>query len=230
MRIASTQPCSVSRRKAARLWRLDQRILVPGFRRVDVEGRGRDVVVAGEDHRDLRRLQIGGMGDQAIEPGELVVELRPRLGIAVGQIDRGDEQPLDRGLDIAALAVLGIAGQGIARQHRLGALGQDGDAVPGLLPPPHRAIARLAQGRRGEFAVGGLQLLQRDDVGLGLPQPGEQVRQAAVDVVDVEAGDLHPMGYRTGTDGRSRRATHLPLAPFQGARGMEKGKGESWDL
>jgi hypothetical protein len=68
---------------------------------------------------------------------------------------------------------------------------QDGDAVPGLLAAPQRVVAGLAQFRLRECLVGGLQFLQADDVGPRALQPGEQVRQAAVDVVDVEGGDLH---------------------------------------
>ena len=64
-------------------------LVVPG---IDV-GLGRhDVVVAGENDRHAGRHQLRGMGDQALEPGELVVELGPGPGIAVGQVQRGDQE------------------------------------------------------------------------------------------------------------------------------------------
>ena len=51
-----------------------------------------------------------------------------------------------------------------------------------------------------ELSVGGLQLLQAHDVRLGLRQPGEKIGQPAIDVIDVEGGDLHGV----------RRATQAP--------------------
>ena len=41
----------------------------------------------------------------------------------------------------------------------------------------------------GECAIGGFQLLQTDNVRLGLRQPLQQIRKAPIDVVDVEGGD-----------------------------------------
>jgi hypothetical protein len=54
------------------------------------------------------------MRQQALEPGQLVGELRPRLRIAVGQVDRRDEDAVDRGLEITRLGVAGVAGKGAA--------------------------------------------------------------------------------------------------------------------
>lgn len=45
------------------------------------------------------------MADEALEPRELVVEFRSRLRIAIGQVDRGDDDPVDRSLDVSALLV-----------------------------------------------------------------------------------------------------------------------------
>jgi hypothetical protein len=42
-----------------------------------------------------------------------------------------------------------------------------------------------------KVGVGRFQFLQRNGVGLCRAQPGQQVRQAPVDVVDVEGRDLH---------------------------------------
>jgi hypothetical protein len=54
-------------------------------------GLGHDVVVAGEHHRQPGREQLGRMPMQPLDPGELVVELRPGLRIAVRRVERGDE-------------------------------------------------------------------------------------------------------------------------------------------
>ena len=74
----------------------------------------------------------------------------------------------------SGLRVVRVAGQGVAGQHRLGAAGEDGDAVPGPLPAPDRAVSGgLERGAR-ELGVGRLQLLQADDVGL----PPRRARRA----------------------------------------------------
>jgi hypothetical protein len=52
-------------------------------------------------------------------------------------------------------------------------------------------IARLPDCLRRELGVHGFELLKAYDVGLGFAEPVQQVRQATVDVVDIETGDLH---------------------------------------
>ena len=87
--------------------------------------------------------------------------------------------PFDRRLDVAALLVVGVARQVVAGQHRLGASREDGDAVPGRLALPHRAIAGIGKCGARKLPVARLQLLQADHVGLGFGQPGQQVGRAA---------------------------------------------------
>jgi hypothetical protein len=128
---------------------------------------------------------------QALEPGKLVVELRAGLRVAVRQVDASDEDAIDRRFDVAALRVVGVARQRHAGQNRLAAAREDGDSVPGLLPPPYRVIARLADGIGGKFRVGGFELLQAGDVGPRRLEPLQQVRQPPLDVVDVEGRNLH---------------------------------------
>jgi hypothetical protein len=47
-------------------------------------------------------------------------------------------------------------------------------------------ITRLPERLRRELGVRGFELLKAHDVGLGFAKPVQQVRQATVDVVDVE--------------------------------------------
>src|SRR5690606_8558141 len=68
---------------------------------------------------------------------------------------------------------------------------QDRDAVVGLLPREHAAVAVAGQHRVGELHVPELGFLQPDHVRLRLGEPLFQVRQAHVQRVDVPAGDLH---------------------------------------
>ena len=92
------------------------------------------------------------MPDQPFEPGELVVEFRSRLRIAVGQIDRGDDDAVDGGFDIAALEILGIARQVDGGQHRFVSSCEDCDAVPVLLAAPDCRVARVAKAASGKAA------------------------------------------------------------------------------
>src|ERR1700761_695623 len=85
--------------------------------------------------------QLLRVDDQPLEPRELVVELRPRLRIAVRQVQTADQQAIDGGLDIAAMRIVGIAGQTTAGFDRLGVLRENRDAVPRRLSMPDRTIA-----------------------------------------------------------------------------------------
>ena len=160
-------------------FRLDQRILGVGFRRIDIEVGRHDVVVAGEHDRHARAMELARMPREPREPGELVVEFRTGLRVAVRRVQGCDQHALHGRLDVAALRVGRIARQCGAGQHRLGAARQDRHAVPRFLSAPDRAIAGLLDRRGGEFAIRGLELLQADDVGLRRPQPGEQVARGA---------------------------------------------------
>ena len=103
---------------------------------------------------------------------------------------RGDDDAVDFGLDVAAVAVVGVAGKADPAQLRGIAAGEDGDAVEALLAVPDGAIAgRLDVGDRQRF-VGAFQFLQAGDVGLLALEPFEQPRQARANAVDVEGGEL----------------------------------------
>ena len=168
----------------------------------------RDVVVAGEHDRRAGLSQRSGVEAQPLEPGELVVEFRAGLRVAVGRIDAGDEDAVDGGLDVAGLDVGSVAGQGGAGEDRLDTAREDGDAVPGALALPDGMVAGTGEVGCREALLVGLQLLQAGDVGLTLAEPFEKVRQPAVDVVDVEGGDDHGLSLaRPSTPPRSNVPT-----------------------
>jgi hypothetical protein len=52
-------------------------------------------------------------------------------------------------------------------------------------------ISRLPDCPRWKLSVRRLQFLKTDDVGFGFAEPVKQVREAAMDIVNVEAGYLH---------------------------------------
>jgi hypothetical protein len=59
------------------------------------------------------------------------------------------------------------------------------------LPAPGRAVAGFANRIDRKITVGRFQFLQGNDIGFCLAQPSQQVRQPAVDIVDVERRGLH---------------------------------------
>ena len=134
------------------------------------------------------------MGAQAVHPGELVVEFRGADGVAVRQVDRGDPHGARRGRDdafqVAGLLVAIVAGQAAA--HILErALGQDGDAVIGLLAMRHDVVAeRLHIGAR-KGLVHAFQLLQADHVRIGALHEGREVVQPLLDGVHIPRGYPH---------------------------------------
>jgi len=101
---------------------------------------------------------------EVLEPGELVVELRSGLRIAVGQICGSDDQPLDLCLEIARLQIALIPRQAAANLYRPLALCEDRDAVMRALAVPERAIARVFQRARRTSLVGRLDFRQANDV------------------------------------------------------------------
>ena len=192
--------------------RLHQRVVIPRFGRINVDFGPGDIVVAGETHRRFRAQQRTRMGLQALEPRELVVEFRAWLRIAVRQIDAGNDDAVHRGFDVARFRIGLVAGQRGSGHDRLRAARKDCDAVPGLLAAPHRAIARACDRAFGKLRVGGFQFLQTDNVRPRGLEPLQQVRQPAVDVVDVEGRDLH--GNRISRPDKTR--TCSPLTKVSG--------------
>lgn len=98
--------------------------------------------------------QLGGVADEVLEPGQLVVELRSRLGIAIGQVQAGHQQAVDGRFEVAAVGIAGVARQAAAYLQRLAVAGEDGDAVPRRLALPDRAVSGLLQRRGGKRASG----------------------------------------------------------------------------
>src|SRR2546428_533818 len=170
---------------------LQQRILAPGARVVDIEVRRHHVVVAREHHRMAARPQALRMLDQALEPRQLVIELRPGLRIAVRQIQAAADDPLHPRLQITPLLVLRIARQLAPAHARVRALREDRHPVPRHLPSPQRPISRIADRLDRQARVGRLQLLQADDIRRFFLQPLQQMREPRGYAVHVESRELH---------------------------------------
>ena len=191
---------------------LNQRVLRVGLARVDVALGRHDIEIAGEHHGNVLGIELGGMRQQALHPGELVSEFRAGLRIAVRRIERGDQHAVDRGLDVSALTVARITGEPIARQDRLRVAGKNGDAIPSLLAAPDGAVSGLLDCVFGKIAVGSLQLLKRDDVRLGRLEPRQKIGEALVDIVDVEGRDLHAAARRAALSAAALSGGTRPVA------------------
>src|SRR3989454_11342207 len=137
------------------------------------------------------RPQALRMLDQALEPRQLVIELRPGLRIAVRQIRAADDDPLPRRLKITALLVLRTARQLALAHARVRALREDRPPFPRLLPPPQRPISRIADRFDRQPRLGRLQLLQADDIRRFFLQPLQQMLEPRGYAVHVESRELH---------------------------------------
>ena len=177
--------------KKAAAFRLNESVFGIGFGGIDIAVGRHDVVVAREHDRDACAIQLLGMPRETLHPGELVREFRAGLWVAVRGIERRDQHPLHRRLDIAALRVNRFTRQLRARDNGLAIAGEDSDAIPRLLAAPSRAITCFRERGLRKLRIRSLELLKRDDIGFSGAQPVEQVGEALVDVVNVEGRDFH---------------------------------------
>ena len=174
--------------------RQEQRVLRPGGRVVHVFGRRDDVVIAHHHQPLLPFEKLPHARLQRLHPGELVIVLVARRGIAVRQVETDDAHRRlalgrDQRLDIARLLV-GEAGQ--AARHVLDRmLGEQRDAVIGLLPVRLGLVAHRLELEAREGVVDALDLLEPGDVRLGLLHPGQHGVEPRLDRIDVPGGDLH---------------------------------------
>ena len=112
------------------------------------------------------------MENKALKPGQLVVEFRSRLGIAVGQINGSDQNSPYSGLDVAGLVVLRISGQTGAGKHRSVMSREDSYPIPGALTLPDRFVPKSLKSICGKGPLLRLQFLKANHVWLSLCQPG----------------------------------------------------------
>ncbi|MCY1179295.1 hypothetical protein D9M73_196890 [compost metagenome] len=110
--------------------RLQQCVLQPGTRVIDVHVGGHDIEIPCQQRGVATSIEAARMLDQAFEPVQLVIELGPGLRVAVRQVEASDQHPVCRSFQIAALAVLFQAGQAAANLERIAAPHQNGHAVP----------------------------------------------------------------------------------------------------
>ena len=183
--------------------RLEQRVAGHRAGREGVAILGDDIVIACEDDWTLLGEKFGRARREPLHPAQFVGEFVGPDGVAVGQVDRGDDQPVRLRLDIAAVAVVGIAGEPDLAQHGSVAAAEDGDPVEALLAMPHRAIARRLHVTDRERFVGAFEFLETDDIGLLAREIFEQPRHACADPVNVEGYEFHEVPLPVRVEHRS---------------------------
>lgn len=160
-----------------------------GNRVVHVYGQRGDVEVSEPDNRVGRFEIVLEEAEQAVEPGELVIEL---LGIgrnALGNvsIDDGDAVNIGYYETGGVFWVIFEAGLDVFDF----AFGENGDAIIAFLAFEGVFVGGIFKGFVGEIDVLNLGFLEGEDVGLMLFEPIEDYRQAGTEGIDVEAGDFH---------------------------------------
>src|ERR1700685_945546 len=110
--------------------RQKERILKPVFGLIDIDFGRDNVVVAGENDRLRSGDQFLCVFRKALQPSQLVIELRPGRGIAVGQVEASYAHAIDRRLDVTAVQVLRIARQRATTLDRIRAAREDCDTIP----------------------------------------------------------------------------------------------------
>src|SRR5262249_25703515 len=106
------------------------------------------------------------MGNEALKPGQLVVEFWSRLRIPIGKVDGSDQESMNRGLDVAGLTIFRIARQVCTGQHGGVVSRENGHAVPGTLPLPDCFVPEIAEGIEGKRTRFRFELLKTNHVRL----------------------------------------------------------------
>src|SRR5690348_6201871 len=101
------------------------------------------------------------MTRQSPMPGQLIIESRTWLRVAVGRVKRSNDNPIHRRLDVPALLVVRVAGQ-IAQGLDGLPSREDCHTVPRLLTSPDRLVSSFLDCRYREFSVSRLEFLQAD--------------------------------------------------------------------
>jgi hypothetical protein len=150
-----------------------------------------DVVVTGQHYGCAARHEFGGVGNEALKPGQLVIEFRSRLRIPIGKVDGSDQDSPNRRFNVASLMIFRISRQTCASQHGNVVSRENGHTVPGTLSLPDRFVPESSKGIHGKGFLLCFELLETHHVRFSFGQPSHEVVEPLVDVVNVEGGDFH---------------------------------------
>lgn len=90
-------------------FRTEEGVVSPAFRRIHVEVGWHDIEVTSEDHGSLGFKKGRGMGIKACEPAQFVIELGAGCRIAIGQVQRRNDQPVNCRFDIPTVGIVILA-------------------------------------------------------------------------------------------------------------------------
>lgn len=127
---------------------------------------------------------------EALHPIEFICVFFGANRIAVGHIEAGDTDVVDRGFEVAGLGIACRAGEAFAGVFDFVEAG-DSDAVIGFLTEGVGCIACGGEVRCGEGCGFAFDFLHQKDVGFGFGEPFENVRKAGADGVYVPSGYAH---------------------------------------
>ena len=176
-------------------------VAFPAGRIVAVDILRDHVEIPTKDDRHFRCQQMRGPRAEALHPGKLVVEFRPRRRIAVRKIDRRHPHTVDRRLHVAGLLIPVIAGQP-AMDILQRMAGSDGDPVVAFLAVIDDVPSDLAIEILRKIRVLGLGFLDQKDITGAGRQIGQDVVLAGFRRIHVPAGDAH----RSDGEGRAAAA------------------------
>ena len=192
-RRASIRPRLRRDRKRALRLRQKQRVALPGGGIGGVVGGWNHIVVSGENEWLLQRQKISYVRDEAIHEGELIGVFFGLRRVAVRQIDRGDADNAlavrDDRLDIARLLVIRVAGKPPRDFDRR--LGKDSDAIKTFLPVHGGIIAFRLDIQMRKHRVDAFQLLQTEDIRLGVAEIAQKMFGPLAHGIDVPRRDFH---------------------------------------
>src|SRR5258708_19127818 len=98
---------------------------------------------------------------------------------------------------LAAVEVIGVAGQSPLRFAWMASSRKDSHAVIALLSVPDHAVTRVANRLFRKFVLRRLELLETGNVVLRLTQPAQQNRKASIDAIYVVGGDPQLLALRS---------------------------------
>src|SRR6202040_2122983 len=104
------------------------------------------------------RHDFGGVGNEALKPGQLVVEFRSGLRIPIGEVDGSDQDSLNRRFNVASLLIFKImifriSRQTCASQHGNLVSRENRHSVPGALALPDRFVPKSPKGIHGKGSL-----------------------------------------------------------------------------
>ncbi|ESY86451.1 hypothetical protein X741_33120 [Mesorhizobium sp. LNHC229A00] len=165
------------------------RISKPSSRRYSINRGWNNIIVSAQHGRCALFEEATPVADQAVEPTQLVVKLGTRGRISVWQIETTDDESADLRLDIAAMAVIRVAGKPASTLDGARSASEDSDAVVGFLAVPDCTIPSVADRLGRKLLVRGFEFLKTNDVITRGLEPREEDRQATIDTVHIEGGD-----------------------------------------